>query len=151
LAADPRPGRRLFSQPDLARRILGHRHRLPALSRPRLAASLARQPGHPGGRGDPALAHRFHRSIHQKILARRALSALFIGAPIFFAATLFASAFASRKESGLSFGWNLLGAVAGGLLEFLTMLVGIKALHLIALTLYLAVALVRSRHVRQRA
>jgi hypothetical protein len=85
------------------------------------------------------------------ILVRLALSALFIGAPIFFAATLFASAFASRKESGLSFGWNLLGAVAGGLLEFLSMLVGIKALHLIALTLYLAVALVRSRQTRQLA
>ena len=85
------------------------------------------------------------------IAIRLALSVLFIGAPIFFAATLFASAFAARKESGLPFGWNLLGAVAGGLLEFTSMVVGIKALHLMALALYLAVALVRARSVARTA
>jgi len=79
------------------------------------------------------------------IAMRLALSVLFVGAPIFFAATLFASAFAERAEADLAFGWNLLGAVAGGLLEFLTMLVGIKALHLLALALYLGLGLLHSR------
>lgn len=79
------------------------------------------------------------------ILARLALSLVFVGAPIFFAATLFASAFQERAQADLAFGWNLLGAVAGGLLEFLSMLVGIKALHLLALAAYLGVALLRSR------
>jgi hypothetical protein len=79
------------------------------------------------------------------IAARLALSLLFVGAPIFFAATLFASIFAERAEADLAFGWNLLGAVAGGLLEFLSMMVGIKALHLLALALYLVLGFLRSR------
>jgi spermidine synthase len=76
---------------------------------------------------------------------RLGLSALFIGAPILFAATLFAAIFEARTEVDLAFGWNLLGAVAGGLLEFLSMQVGIKALHLLALVLYLALGLLRAR------
>jgi spermidine synthase len=84
------------------------------------------------------------------ISMRLALSVLFVGAPIFFAATLFAAAFAERVEADLAFGWNLLGAVAGGLLEFLTMLVGIKALHLLALALYLGIGLLQSRSLSRR-
>jgi hypothetical protein len=45
----------------------------------------------------------------------------------------------------VAFGWNLLGAVAGGLLEFLSMAVGLKALLLVATAAYLAAALVHSR------
>jgi hypothetical protein len=85
------------------------------------------------------------------IASRLALSTLFVGAPIFFAATLFAAAFAQRGEADLAFGWNLLGAVAGGLLDFLTMLVGIKALHLLALALYLVLGLLLSRAAARRA
>ena len=78
-------------------------------------------------------------------LVRLALSLLFVGPPVFFAATLFAAVFQERRSAGAAFGWNLLGAVAGGLLEFVSMSVGIKALHLIALAAYLAVALLRLR------
>ena len=58
------------------------------------------------------------------------LSVLFVGAPIFFAASCFAILFRGRETSSTAFGWNLLGAVAGGLLEFGSMAVGLKALLL---------------------
>ncbi|HEX6885120.1 MAG TPA: hypothetical protein VF530_17230 [Planctomycetota bacterium] len=74
-----------------------------------------------------------------------ALSVLVIGAPIFFASTLFAARFKARVRTDVALGWNLLGAVLGGLLEFSSMIVGIRALCLIALGLYLVSALVRSR------
>src|SRR5439155_12798358 len=55
---------------------------------------------------------------------RLALSLAFLGPPVFFAATLFAALFQERGSAGAAFGWNLLGAVAGGLLEFTSMAVG---------------------------
>jgi hypothetical protein len=71
-----------------------------------------------------------------------ALSVLVIGSPIFFASTLFAARFKARTRTDVALGWNLLGAVLGGLLEFGSMIVGIRALCLVALALYLGSALV---------
>jgi hypothetical protein len=68
---------------------------------------------------------------------RLLLSALYVGFPIFFAAACFAERFKLRKDVDLAFGWNLLGAVAGGLIEFFGMLVGLKAMALVALVAYL--------------
>ncbi len=76
---------------------------------------------------------------------RLALSAAFVGGPIFFAASCFALLFRDRRRASLAFGWNLLGAVAGGLLEFASMAVGLKALLLVAAAAYLGAALVRLR------
>ena len=73
------------------------------------------------------------------------LSVLFVGVPIFFAAVCFALIFRDRDEADLAFGWNLLGAVAGGLLEFLSMAIGIRALSLLALAAYLCALLIRMR------
>jgi hypothetical protein len=60
------------------------------------------------------------------------------GAPILFAAGLFASCFQSETDSSIALGWNLLGAVAGGLLEYSSLGLGIKALYVLAIVLYLA-------------
>ncbi len=76
---------------------------------------------------------------------RLALSALFVGAPVFCASQSFASLFRDREEAAAAFGWNLLGAVAGGLLELTSMAVGLKALLLVALAGYLLALLVRLR------
>jgi hypothetical protein len=76
---------------------------------------------------------------------RLVMSMVFVGAPIFFAASCFALLFRSRERAGVAFGWNLLGAVAGGLLEFLSMAVGLKALLLAAAAAYLGAALMRVR------
>ncbi|HVM96731.1 MAG TPA: hypothetical protein VMT89_10095 [Candidatus Acidoferrales bacterium] len=73
------------------------------------------------------------------------LSGLFVGTPIFFASACFALLFRSREHANLAFGWNLLGAVAGGLLEFLSMSIGIRQLALLALVAYLIAAMLRAR------
>ena len=76
---------------------------------------------------------------------RLLLSVLLVGGPIFFASVCFALRFRVRPAADIAFGWNLLGAVAGGLLEFFSMSLGLKALTLIAIAAYLTAFLVRSR------
>ena len=68
---------------------------------------------------------------------RLLLSLLFVGMPVLFASICFARLFRDDESSDLAFGWNLAGAVAGGLLEFTSMLVGLKAMTLIALAAYI--------------
>jgi hypothetical protein len=77
--------------------------------------------------------------------ARLAFSLVYVGIPIFFAATTFALLFREREDSASAFGWNVLGAVAGGLLEFLSMAIGLRALFLVALAAYLTAFLIRLR------
>jgi len=77
--------------------------------------------------------------------ARLGLSLLFVGTPVFFASVCFAILFGQRAEAGVAFGWNLLGAVAGGLLEFLSMFTGLKDLLLLALAAYLIAAFLHLR------
>lgn len=79
------------------------------------------------------------------VVTRLALSVLFVGAPIFFAGVCFAALFRDREESAAAIGWNLLGAVTGGLLEFLSMVMGLKALLLLALAAYLLAFLLLRR------
>lgn len=76
--------------------------------------------------------------LSSSVAIRLMLSALFVGAPILFASVAFAIIFGSRAEPQIAFAWNLLGAVVGGLAEFASMVVGLKALTLIALACYLA-------------
>ena len=82
---------------------------------------------------------------------RLLLSVLLVGGPIFFASVCFALRFRVRPAADIAFGWNLLGAVAGGLLEFFSMSLGLKALTLIAIAAYLTAFLVRSRTSGPRA
>jgi SAM-dependent methyltransferase len=67
---------------------------------------------------------------------RLLLSAAFVGIPAFFASLCFVALFRQRPDAGIAFGWNLLGAVTGGLLELGAMVLGFKALHLVALGAY---------------
>ena len=82
-------------------------------------------------------------------LARLGVSVAFVGTPVFFAAGCFALLFRDRPEADTAFGWNLLGAVAGGLLEFASMITGMRALYLLVLAAYLAVVLRRVRAARR--
>lgn len=68
---------------------------------------------------------------------RLLLSVIFVGAPIFFASICFALLFRDEPATDLAFGWNILGAVLGGLLEFSSMLIGLKALTLVASVAYI--------------
>jgi hypothetical protein len=83
--------------------------------------------------------------------ARLLISVVMVGAPIFFASVCFALRFRERQRPDIAFGWNLLGAVAGGLLEFLSMLVGLKALSWIAIAAYLGVVILYSFRVKKRS
>jgi spermidine synthase len=81
---------------------------------------------------------------------RLLLSILFAGAPIFFASICFAIRFRTRQESNAAFGWNLAGAVFGGLIESMSMATGIRAMTLVALAAYLAAFLIaRSSQTRR--
>ncbi|MBI4518110.1 MAG: hypothetical protein HY699_20085 [Deltaproteobacteria bacterium] len=86
-----------------------------------------------------------HLLLRLNLAVKLGLSALFVGTPIFFASACFALLFRERAEADVAFGWNLLGAVAGGLLECLSMVIGIKALSLVALLAYMVAVLVRLR------
>ena len=83
--------------------------------------------------------------VGRSTAVRLLLSVLMVGGPIFFASVCFALRFRVRPAADIAFGWNLLGAVAGGLLEFFSMSLGLKALTLIAILAYLSAFLVRLR------
>jgi hypothetical protein len=69
--------------------------------------------------------------------------------PVFFAGLLFATEFRAANSPSAALGANMLGAVVGGLLENLSLIIGLKALLLIALALY-ALAGVGLLNLRQR-
>jgi hypothetical protein len=84
--------------------------------------------------------------LAQSPVARLTLSIVFAGAPVLFASVCFALLFKQRADPNLSFGWNLAGAVVGGLIELVAMAIGLNALTLIALIAYLAAFLLYRRH-----
>lgn len=70
---------------------------------------------------------------------RLLLSVLYVGTPVLFASICFAERFEQRAAADLAFGWNLIGAVLGGLTEFFSMAAGFRALTLVAICAYLGV------------
>ena len=76
----------------------------------------------------------FFQSIWAKSLAATAVLCL----PVFFAGIVFIRSFALEGFRSEALGSNLLGALAGGLLESLSMWTGIRSLLVIAALLYLA-------------
>ncbi|HEX4426447.1 MAG TPA: hypothetical protein VH079_13695 [Terriglobales bacterium] len=68
------------------------------------------------------------------------IAAAVFSVPVFFAGVLFATQFRQAESPGAALGANMLGAVIGGLLENLSLLIGLKALLLVALGLYLLAA-----------
>jgi hypothetical protein len=67
---------------------------------------------------------------------RLLLAALLLFLPIFFANLLFSVKFRNEDQASDLFGWNLLGAALGGVLEYSSMMVGYNALGLIVAVLY---------------
>jgi len=77
------------------------------------------------------------RALLQTHLAIKLAAAVFLmGAPIFFAALIFAGSFKRTENPELAFASNLLGAVIGGLIEYCSMLIGFRRLLLLAVALY---------------
>jgi len=74
-----------------------------------------------------------------------------IAAPVFFAAICFSRLFAKEAQTGYALGINLVGAMAGGLLEYLSMLIGMRDVWLVAMTIYLLAWLSTQRASRVQA
>lgn len=65
------------------------------------------------------------------------VAACIFAIPVFFAGLLFATEFQATDSPSAALGANMLGAVAGGLLENLSLIIGIRALLLLTIALYL--------------
>ena len=69
--------------------------------------------------------------------ARAVATGLLIGAPVFFAAVCFSRLFAVQAVTGYPLGLNLVGAMAGGVLEYVSMVTGMRAVWLLVLVIYM--------------
>jgi len=78
-------------------------------------------------------------------IGRVAVAALLVGTPVFFAAVCFSRLFAQESSTGFALGVNLVGAMAGGGLEYLSMVLGMRAVWWIAVCVYLAAVLMSRR------
>jgi spermidine synthase len=65
-----------------------------------------------------------------------AVAAAIFAVPIFFAGLLFATEFRCVESPAAALGANMLGAIVGGLLENLSLIIGMKALLVVAALLY---------------
>jgi spermidine synthase len=73
----------------------------------------------------------------------RILFALVVcGVPVSCAGLAFAARFGAREDANTAFGWNVIGAVVGGVLELSSMLIGLHALFFLAALLYVLTLLV---------
>ena len=90
------------------------------------------------------IAYLVHPSVFldfDSAITRFVLGTLLMFLPIFFANLVFSREFKDTDESTRAFGWNLLGAVAGGGLEYLSLLFGFRNLLWIVAACYLLAAL----------
>lgn len=80
---------------------------------------------------------------------RAAIAGPLMAIPVFFAGIVFSSELRERTDAATALGCNLCGAMLGGILENLSMMIGLKALVLLALAIYLGslYAAVRKRPV----
>jgi protein-L-isoaspartate O-methyltransferase len=86
------------------------------------------------------------------VMGRWVVGGMLIALPILFAAVIFAVLFRTRtRDATASLAANLLGAIVGGVLEYAAMVVGIKALYLLAAVCYGLVVLTSLRRGRPAA
>jgi hypothetical protein len=77
----------------------------------------------------------------------RAFAAIVISfLPIFAANVIFAKRFSETADAPMAFGTNLLGAIVGGCLEYLSLVFGYQALLVLAAVLYVGAYLVMPRN-----
>lgn len=82
---------------------------------------------------------------------RYALAGTLAFAPVFLANLVFSQAFRETEAADIAFGSNLLGAMTGGLLEYLSLLVGYQALLIVALAAYLLAYVIARKPAAQTA
>lgn len=79
-------------------------------------------------------------------LLRGIISSVMLSIPLFFAGIIFSTSLKETEKIEIAFGSNLLGAVAGGLFEYVSLIFGIKSLYIFAGLMYVLSALALSRH-----
>jgi len=77
-----------------------------------------------------------HSLLRTTLPVRLGAAMVLMGAPIFFAAFIFARSFKQTATPEMAFASNLVGAVVGGLIEYSSLVIGFRHLLLIALALY---------------
>ena len=77
---------------------------------------------------------------------RYALAAAIAFAPVFFANLVFTYSFRDTDAADMSFASNLLGAMVGGVLEYVALLTGFKVLLLVVAVLYSGAFLLAGRY-----
>jgi hypothetical protein len=78
------------------------------------------------------------RLLWMPIGAQWVTGGLMVALPVLFAALIFSTLLSRRTDATRALAYNLLGAIVGGVLEYSSMALGIKALYIIALITYLA-------------
>jgi SAM-dependent methyltransferase len=68
--------------------------------------------------------------------ARASLSGLLIGIPVFCASVCFSRLFERQPATGYALGINLIGAMGGGLVEYASMIIGMRAIWLVLVAVY---------------
>lgn len=86
-----------------------------------------------------------HSILGFPLIGQWTVGALITAVPLFFAGLLFSEIFKNRPEPTVSLGYNLMGAICGGLLEYSSMALGTKSLYLLALVIYILAFLVHGR------
>lgn len=82
--------------------------------------------------------------------ARVVFALVVCGVPLTFSGLVFAARFSVRDQADVAFGWNVLGAVIGGVLEMSSMLLGLRAVFLGAALLYAVTFFFVQAHVNAR-
>jgi hypothetical protein len=72
---------------------------------------------------------------------------LMVALPVFFAALIFSTLLSRRADGTRALAYNLLGAIVGGVLEYSSMVIGIKGLYVVAAVLYLLAFVVSSTRI----
>jgi SAM-dependent methyltransferase len=93
------------------------------------------------------LAVRPETLLLQNVLGRYLLASFLAFAPVFLANVIFSNSFRDTKFADVAFASNLLGIMAGGMLEYLSMLFGYHLLLVLVIAFYaLAMALRQTRN-----
>ncbi len=79
-------------------------------------------------------------------LMRSLISGTMIGLPILFASFCFSHLFKRQATTGFALGLNLIGAMSGGFVEYLSMIIGMRSLWLVILVIYLMALLTSKKN-----
>ena len=101
-----------------------------------------------------ALALAYAVPVHDLLwlgeLGKWLVGGLLVGLPVLFAAVVFATLFRETEDAARALAFNVMGAVCGGVLEYSSMVFGIKALYLIAGLAYAGAWLSARRYAAER-